>query len=468
MTDRAEHNRTGVRAAVQAVCLGTFVCLAVAAQLRWPSPLPYDLFLRVDPLVWLTVSTAAREVAVHVFFALGLVVVTALLGRVFCGWVCPLGSAQDAVRSLRRRRSGGLLVQGLSSVRYGVLIVLLGSAALGANLAGWLDPVVMSTRALHGGAGAGAPWTAALFAWAPIGAVLGLVFVAPRFWCRTLCPLGAVLSLIARPAVYRRHTTASCTQCGTCADVCPMGRSRVTHAPVTCIGCRRCEAACPENAATFTLTAPSIRGDPRLEGERPTGPRRRRFMLGVASLAVGGVVGTILRARSRRTLLRPPGAQNERQVAERCVGCGTCQAVCPTGGLVPLLSAARLDALFSPVLVPRIGPCLPDCTSCGDACPTGAIPAVTAHAKAALRIGIAVIDRARCLPWACGQRCVICLDACPADYDAIELRQVETGEFRPYVKERQCTGCGICEYKCPVEGKSAIRVIAVKEMIGAT
>jgi len=90
-----------------------------------------------------------------------------------------------------------------------------------------------------------------------------------------------------------------------------------------------------------------------------------------------------------------------------------------------------------------------------------------AKGKKAIQIGLAVIDRTRCLPWAGGGRCVICLDACPPDYAAIELRQTETGEFRPYVKHQLCTGCGICEYKCPVEGESAIRVVAVKEMSAA-
>jgi NAD-dependent dihydropyrimidine dehydrogenase PreA subunit len=110
---------------------------------------------------------------------------------------------------------------------------------------------------------------------------------------------------------------------------------------------------------------------------------------------------------------------------------------------------------------------LPDCTACGEACPTGAIARVPAKRKKAIQIGLAVIDRTRCLPWAGGERCVICLDACPPDYDAIELKQTELGEFCPHVKEQSCTGCGICENKCPVEGEPAIRVLAVKEMTAA-
>lgn len=470
MTVRTEYKRAKLycmRVGVQTICLCLFVYLALAAQFKWKSPLPYDLFLRFDPVVWLMVSAATREAALYGSFALALVVVTALFGRVFCGWVCPLGTAIDAANLVRIRRPSGSLVERLSSVRFWVLLVLIGAAVAGVNFAGWLDPLVISSRALHLGRGARLDWVAAAVGWTVVGTVMGLVFFAPRFWCRTLCPLGAALSLVARLTPYRRRVGESCTECGACSAACPMGQSRIKNSPIECIGCRRCEATCPEQAISFTLDISTIRGIHHSERRQPINPWRRRFVLGLGSLAVGGVARFIVRARSSRMPLRPPGAPSEQRFVARCVGCGTCIATCPTGGLLPLVSAHRLDAVFTPRLVPRVGPCLPDCTACGEACPTGAIERVPAKRKKTIQIGLAVIDHARCLPWAGGERCVICLDACPPDYDAIELRRTGTGEFRPYVKERLCTGCGICEYKCPVEGESAIRVVAVKEMIAA-
>jgi MauM/NapG family ferredoxin protein len=470
MMDRAEHKRAKLRwlrAAVQMVCLGLFVYLALAARFEWKSPLPYDMFLRFDPVVWFVVSAAAREAALYGPFALALVVTTALFGRVFCGWVCPLGTAMDAAHFLRHRRPTGSLVERLSSVRFWLLTALIGAAVAGVNFAAWFDPLVMSSRALHLGHGARLNWAAAAVAWTAVAAVIGLVFLAPRFWCRTLCPLGAALSLVARLTPYRRRVGQSCTECGACAAGCPMGQSRSRNSPTECIGCRRCQATCPEQAIGFKLDTSSFRRPHHSEQGRPTSPWRRTFLLGLGSLAVGAVTRFIVRTPSTRALLRPPGALSELQFVARCVGCGTCLATCPTGGLLPLLSVHRLDAVFTPRLVPRVGPCLPDCTACGEACPTGAIARVPPKSKTTIQIGLAVIDRARCLPWAGGERCVICLDACPADYDAIELRRTGTGEFRPYIKERLCTGCGICEYKCPVEGESAIRVVAVKEVIAA-
>jgi polyferredoxin len=100
--------------------------------------LPYDLFLRFDPIVWLMVSLAAREAALYGLFALVLVVATMLFGRVFCGWVCPLGTALDAAHLVRGHSPSGPLVERLSNVRYWVLIVLIATAVARVNFAGWL------------------------------------------------------------------------------------------------------------------------------------------------------------------------------------------------------------------------------------------------------------------------------------------------------------------------------------------
>ena len=154
---QTEHKRAKIRRlrpGVQIVCLGLFLYLAFAARFRWKSLIPYDLFLRVNPVVWLLVSASTREFALYGSFALVLTIVTALLGRVFCGWVCPLGTVIDAGRLVWDRKPKDSLVKRLSNIRFLVLIVLIGAAIAGVNLAGWLDPLVMSTRALNIGSGA--------------------------------------------------------------------------------------------------------------------------------------------------------------------------------------------------------------------------------------------------------------------------------------------------------------------------
>jgi NAD-dependent dihydropyrimidine dehydrogenase PreA subunit len=81
-------------------------------------------------------------------------------------------------------------------------------------------------------------------------------------------------------------------------------------------------------------------------------------------------------------------------------------------------------------------------------------------------IGKAHINRDRCLPWAEDQDCIVCEEMCPIPEKAIILEEVavpseEGGTMilkRPVVIREDCIGCGICEYKCPVDGEAAIQV----------
>jgi formate hydrogenlyase subunit 6/NADH:ubiquinone oxidoreductase subunit I len=88
--------------------------------------------------------------------------------------------------------------------------------------------------------------------------------------------------------------------------------------------------------------------------------------------------------------------------------------------------------------------------------------------KQATPIGLAFIDRGRCLPWAENTPCIVCEEMCPVPYKSIILNNVEEHTAdgtliklqRPTVVPGRCIGCGLCEYKCPVSGESAIRVQA--------
>jgi ferredoxin len=160
---------------------------------------------------------------------------------------------------------------------------------------------------------------------------------------------------------------------------------------------------------------------------------------------------------------------------------------CPTSGLQPALGQAGVEGFWTPVLVPRIGYCDYGCAACGQVCPSGAIPPLPLDEKRRQAIGVAVIDRARCLPWAENTPCIVCQEMCPVPQKAIRLagqgrggggglgqgqgQGLGQGEgdglaqeglvervARPKVVGDLCIGCGICETKCPVEGVSAIVV----------
>jgi Pyruvate/2-oxoacid:ferredoxin oxidoreductase delta subunit len=125
-------------------------------------------------------------------------------------------------------------------------------------------------------------------------------------------------------------------------------------------------------------------------------------------------------------------------------------------------------ALWTPVLRPAIGYCEYNCTLCGQVCPTGAISRLTMEQKKKTVLGLAFVDTSRCLPFAYATPCIVCEEHCPTSPKAIVLDDTEVRGFdrairkvrRPRVDPRLCVGCGICEFRCPVEGDAAIRIFS--------
>lgn len=494
---------------VQAAFLLLFLFLFLQTESKGADELGYPvrLFLDFDPLLSLSTLLAAHSVPRAFLLSLVLVVLTAFLGRVFCGWVCPLGTLNQAVGSLRRwpfRHAS----RGWFRIKYYLLAGLLGAAALSAQWTGFFDPLCLLVRSLslgvhpaanHAGnavldfaygitgGGSAADFLHAGFRWTFLSlrephfrqaALLGFLFagvlalnlVERRFWCRYLCPLGALLGLISRWAFLKRTVSEGCTSCGICDHDCQGAAGAGSTArwkPSECMACFNCGDACPTSSVAFTA---------RVEkGGPPPDLSRRRIL---ASLAVGAAVVPVTRAvpafrplHPEPLLIRPPGAREEPEFLERCVKCGECMKVCITGGLQPALLEAGIEGLWSPVLVPRIGYCEYRCTLCGQVCPTGAIRRLSEGEKARVRIGLATIDPGRCLPFAHATSCIVCEEVCPTPTKAIwfeeapSLRRDGTSVQlkRPRVDLELCIGCGICETKCPVMGTPAIRVTSLGE-----
>ncbi len=451
----------GGRAAVQFFFLGIFSGILVSAARGGILPVPADGFLRWDPLAGLMSGAAARTFLPLLLWGGILLAATAIFGRFFCGWICPLGTYLDAVGAcVPRRRPRSLPTSG----KFWLLAALMVVALAGVNLSGWFDPLVMASRAVYALAESPASGTRVAIAWSWLLVVGGLTLLAPRFWCRSLCPLGAMLSLAGWRAGMRRRIGESCSHCGLCQPICPMGQTPGGHSASECLVCRRCESVCKSGSISFGFWAEPLPLDQKAGCAKGTTGAgfpdggRRGLLLGAGGLAISAVVGGGLRWQGAPLDLRPPGVSDGDQLLARCMGCGACWAACPTGALQPQFARARFDTPFAPRLVPRQGPCLSSCTICASVCPTGAIPSRDPVRREPTRIGLAVVDPKRCLPWARGERCVICLDACPEEFDAISLERSDGGVFVPQVDAAKCTGCGACEYQCPVDPGGAIRV----------
>jgi polyferredoxin len=462
-----------------------------------------DAYLRMSLLNTASAMVAARDLIPSLLpWAIVVLIATLLLGRIFCGWVCPLGVILDLTDRFfeKRIRRSAMRERRWRNVKFYILVFIGAAALFGVQIAFLFDPIALLTRTLTWSCYAplqlgfhllgehlsfAGGWLREQWGWLfpeeamhfrmglVVFSLLGLIVSAnalsPRFWCRNLCPLGALLSLFSRFPLLRKRMSEACDYCQVCTNLCRMQAidSRTIRTDSReCILCMSCVASCPTEAIHYGLQwgdgAP-VRGA-RESSERTPHPVRRYLIFsGLAGLAWAALARTSAGAKpsvrgqpiSSPFLLRPPGSLPEEKFLSRCVRCSTCMKVCPTGGLQPAITEAGLEGFWTPVLVPRMGECAPECTACEQVCPTQAIWPFHPEEKAWLFLGTAVIDRSFCLVWNAQKRCLVCDEVCT--YRAVEWRMVN--DFpHPFVNEQRCVGCGLCERKCPVQPVAAIRV----------
>ncbi len=491
----------------QIIFLALFLFLFLKAEFVNQSTLawPVDLFFRFDPLILAANLVTFSPLVAGLFWSLSFVALTLVLGRFFCGWVCPMGTTLDGARRLlfRRRPDQGVAAR-WRRAKYYLLLSLLGGALFSVNLLGLFDPLSLLYRTLtivlYPAFGYGVEHTSVAFYhlgppftyvsepvyWflkATVLPFLALVYLLPfltltlfgllvaaervdqRFWCRALCPLGALYGLLARFSRLRRRPVALCPDCGDCAQTCKMGAfapgEPARHQSAECQLCLRCLADCEkDHRVRFTMRSRAPRA--------PLDLGRRQVITAVvagAALAPMIRLGSLAR-RPDEFLIRPPGAQNEGELLSRCIRCGQCLKVCLTNGLQPVLWEAGLEGFYTPRLDSRMGYCSYSCNLCGQVCPTGAIPHLPLAEKQAAHLGVAFIDRSRCIPYTEAADCMVCEEHCPVSPKAIIVLEREgitpKGERvkvkLPVVDLDRCIGCGACEHVCPVGGAAAIRV----------
>jgi polyferredoxin len=486
----------------QYLFLLSFVALFLMTEYRGSDRLGVAVngFFRANPLTAVTTMLATRSYVPLLLPGLLLLVCSVLLGRFFCGWVCPLGTVLDLVTGKIRKSAPLRYLEG--SVKYWLLLPLLVSALLNVNLAGLLDPIAILLRGLtffvHPLIGASfrdiwrglyrvmgdhrdalapgyrlihdylLPFRETVYPLAFLSALLlALIIFLERYeertWCRHLCPLGTLLGLAARFSPLVRKPEKLCDDCRACTTLCPTAFDRELLQKEACLLCMSCVDRCPHARARFSFGR-KCEEVPLLMG--------RRVVIG--SLFSGFFLARLFRYQDpsvRERFLRPPGVNNESEFLGKCVRCGECMKVCLRSALYPSLLGHGVEALYTPVLIPRLGYCEFNCTLCGQVCPTGAIPDLVPAEKKRQVIGKAVFDRNHCLPFARRIDCIVCEEHCPIPQKAIRsevvtLKGYDGGDRTvklPYVVDDLCNGCGICENVCPLEGKSGVEVFAVKD-----
>lgn len=442
--------------------------------------------------------------ALNVGVVLFLVVLTLILGRVYCSVICPLGVMQDIISWLSGRRKKKRFRFSYSPEvkwsRYGVLAVFIVALLAGiGSLVALFAPYSSYGRIVSNLFAPLYQWGNNLLAYFAeragsyafyetevwmkglgtfIVAAVTFIVIAVLAWrngrtyCNTICPVGTVLGFLSRYALFRPVIDAGkCKECGLCSRKCKAScinykEFRIDYS--RCVDCMDCIDTCKHGAIHFACRLK--KSEPAKEEGKPVDTARRGFLTATAVVAasatlqaqekkVDGGLAVIedKKIPARATRIVPPGALSIRHFEQHCTACQLCVSVCPNGVLRP---SSGMMTLMQPEMSYERGYCRPECTRCSEVCPAGAIRPITVADKSATHIGHAVWVRENCIPLTDGVSCGNCARHCPVWAILMVPSDPENPDSPkiPVVNEERCIGCGACENLCPARPFSAIYV----------
>ena len=411
--------------------------------------------------------------------------------------MCPYGTLHQFTRFLFGTRDEKARIESnrfrnFQQLKYILLTAMVVAAFFGSLQIGLLDPICLFHRSMSTTVLPAfnlivpdtfyVKQTFHVGAWL-IGFVLlffvGMNVVIPRFFCRTVCPLGAFLGVLSRFSFWRiERDPNKCIDCDACLTSCQGACDPHTQLRKSeCFVCFDCIEACPVDALSFAFMpnkAHEVAGPP-LPGRRAA----MAAMLGIGGYAVTRGSGAS-DANFNKLVIRPPGSVVEDGFLERCIKCDQCIRVCPTNVLQPTMMEAGTGRFLDTdpehedrILRTELHPVRAGLSNRGDSAHFDREKTGTGDfaEQGPVKLGTAFYDHGRCLPWAMETPCVVCEEVCPTSPKAIFSREVTITKRdgkpitlrRPYVDPALCIGCGICEHECPVKDHAAIRVTAIGE-----
>ncbi len=451
--------------------------------------------------------------ALNVIVVAVLVILTLLLGRIYCSVICPLGIMQDIIARLNRKKNRYSYSGEKRVLRYAVLVVfvvllVVGLGAFAALLAPYssygriaenlLRPVylfgnnILASIAEHFNSYAfyhADVWIKSLptFIIAAVSfVVIGyLAWRGGRTYCNTICPVGTVLSFFARFSLFKIYFDEDkCRKCSKCSKNCKascIDYKNMTVDYSRCVTCGNCLEQCSFDALHFGMRAKKKveRGERNEEKVEKQGvdEGKRAFLLGAALATTGAAIAQVKKktdgglaviedkeAPNRTTPITPPGSYSAKNMAQHCTACQLCVSECPNEVLRP---STDLMTLMQPTMSYERGYCRPECNRCSEVCPTGAIEPIKKEDKTSIQIGHAVWVKHQCIPVMTDAdkdqetvECGNCARHCPTGAILmVPLREDdEESPMVPTVNAAKCIGCGACENLCPARPFPAIYV----------
>ena len=432
--------------------------------------------------------------------------ITLLFGRIYCSFICPLGFCQDVFIRAGRKFTRGKKYRYSSPhniMFYGILSVsVISIVASGTALVLWLDPFSIFGRFMTyvssgmvfsinnilasvliernifilNSFGISPSISGAVFALSVFTMVMTIALFKGRFYCNTICPAGALLSILSRVSLFKiSFNASSCINCGKCESVCKSScidyKSKVIDFS-RCVTCYNCIKECPNASVGYGLRY-FRKNENRPAEEKNAGANGTGSITRFSFISGLLVLPAALMARNkdsrlyyqdstkqvkfaRKRFSSPPGSSSVEIFNSRCTACSLCVSVCPTSVLQPAVMQYGLTGIMQPFMDFSKGYCNYDCVLCGEVCPAGAIKKLPVEEKKIIQTGKSAFIKENCITYTNGTDCGACSEHCPTK--AVHMVPFRDKLVIPEVNSDLCTGCGACEYVCPVRPYRAIYV----------
>jgi ferredoxin len=438
--------------------------------------------------------------SLNIIVVAALIILTLIIGRIYCSVICPLGVMQDVISWISGKRKGKknrfTYSPAISWLRYVVLglfilAIVFGIHSFVALLAPYSSYGRIASNLFAPAVQLGHYHILSYYVFGVAVVTLVVIFILAwrngRTYCNTICPVGTVLGFFSRFAMFRPMIDNSkCVGCKLCGRRCKASCINYDNHKIDysrCISCGDCIGNCNQGAIRYhfmwkgkqqdaaEVKKAVVDADKKSDApaQQTVGTQnftRRNFLTATAMLAttaalakdkcVTKVMGEPDKV-SRETPILPPGAMSAENMADHCTGCQLCIANCPGHVLHPSMG---LMTFMQPTVSYEKGFCQPDCDKCSNLCPAGAIKPIKAETKFKVHIGHAVWQGFNCLVLNKNVACGVCWQNCP--YGAITMLPLdETNPDSlqyPSVDDSICVGCGACEKACPARPAKAIYV----------
>lgn len=439
-----------------------------------------------------------------------LLLLTILFGRVYCSVICPLGILQDIISKIagKRKKRRFKYSPAIKWLRYSFLLIFVVALIAGiSSIVAFLDPYGIYGRITSNlfspvyKAGNNLLayfaqridsytfyhveiWMKNLPTFIVAGVSLIIIGILAwrngRIYCNTICPVGTVLGFLSRFSIFKPVLDSEkCNECNLCASNCKSSCIDTKNHAIDysrCVTCMDCIDTCKRDAINYQpfFKAQKTAKKTSVSTSRNEKNPRREFLTIASLLAlsstlkaqekiVEGGLAVIEKKKipERTTAITPPGSESARNFTQHCTACGLCISACPNQVLRP---SSKLITFMQPEMSFEIGYCRPECTSCGDVCPTDAISDITKEEKSSTKIGSAVWIKNNCVVITDDVNCGNCAKHCPTGAITMIPIDANNSDSRkiPAINTERCIGCGACENLCPARPFSAIYVEGIE------